>query len=327
MYKIMDETGNVYRQHRYVKEDAFEAMVVKNADAIFGTDGIYFDVKRRAGAPKKDAAMPDGYYLDLTFHDDPRLYLVEIELVGHDTCGHIGEQILRFGIASETDKYKIKNILLKGITEDIIQKAKVIEYLKRSSFENANALFDKVVFGNKPAAIIIIDEATEELKNVLRQLTMATEVIEAQTYVCGERKLYRFTPFKDDILEDLPIGEDADDLNTIVVPAQADGFKEEFLHHHQWFAVRLKSAMLHKIKYIAAYQVAPVSGITHVAQVERIEKFKDSGKYIVHFKPDSIEKINKIGLGKKKALAPQAPRYTTYRAIMEAKTLDEIWHN
>ena len=60
-------------------------------------------------------AIPDGYYLDLTFHTDPRLYLVEVELNSHDIYGHIGEQILRFGISSEMDKYKMKNLLLSAI--------------------------------------------------------------------------------------------------------------------------------------------------------------------------------------------------------------------
>ena len=35
--------------------------------------------------------------------------LVEVELNSHDVYGHIGEQILRFGISTETDKYKLKN--------------------------------------------------------------------------------------------------------------------------------------------------------------------------------------------------------------------------
>lgn len=50
--------------------------------------------------------------------------------------------------------------------------------------------------------------------------------------------------------------------------------------------------MLSKIQYIAAYQVAPVSAITHVAEVERIEKYKDTGKYILYFKVE-LSKLTK----------------------------------
>lgn len=325
MHRIVDEAGVVYTLYRYGSEAEFEAMIVEKADYIFGGDGIYFNIKKLIGTPKKGAAIPDGYYLDLTFHNDPRLYLVEIELQSHDVYGHIGEQILRFGISSETDKYRIKSCLLADIAKDGGKDAKIADFLKKSKYDNINELLDKVVFDNKPAAIIIIDQATEELYNVLNQLTMATEVIETQTYVSGDKKLYRFTPFKDDVLADLSANEDADELDTIVVPARDDGFKEEFLTNNCWYAIRISAAMLDKIKYIAAYQVAPVSGITCVAEVARIEKYKDTNKYIAYFKPDSVRKISKIGLGKKKGQAPQSPKYSSYKLISTAKTLDDLW--
>ncbi len=186
-------------------------------------------------------------------------------------------------------------------------------------------MLDKVIFENRPAAIIVIDEATEELYNVMAQLTMSTEVIEAQTYICGEKKLHRFSPFKDEVMTDLAPDVDADALDTIVVPAREDGFNEEFLGNNRWFAIRISSAMIDKIKYIAAYQVSPVSGITHIAEVDRIEKYKDTNKYIVFFKSGTVKEISKISLGKKKGMAPQAPRYSSYKTIFRAKTLDDLW--
>ena len=325
MYRIIDEFGNVYSQYSYSLEADFEKMVVANVDSIFGKDGIYFDIKKLIGKPKKGATIPDGYYLDLTFHADPHLYLVEVELNSHDVYGHIGEQLLRFGISSEMDKYKMKNLLLSAIQEDSKKQKKLNDFYKRSTFNNNSELLDKVIFDNKPAAIVIIDEATEELNNVMGQLTMATDILEAQTYICGTKKLHRFTPFKGEILTDVSKSEDADELDTIVVPAREDGFEEEFLKHNRWFAIRISGAMIDKIKYIAAYQVAPVSGITHIAEVDRIEKYNDTNKYIVYFKDGSIQEISKVGLGGKKGQAPQAPRYSSYKAIMEAKSIDDLW--
>lgn len=272
MYKIIDECGTTYEQYSYTKEDEFEKMIVANASFIFGATGIYFDIKKLIGTPKKGATIPDGYYLDLTFHNDPRLYLVEVELNSHDVYGHIGEQILRFGISSETDKYKIKNHLLSAVNKDNTKKKKLADYFAKSKYDNINELLDRVIFENKPAAIIVIDEATDELFNVMAQLTMATEVIEAQTYVCGDKKLHRFSPFKDEVMTDLPANTDADELDTIIVPAREDGFNEEFMKNDRWFAIRISGAMIDKIKHIAAYQVAPVSGITYIADVDRIEK-------------------------------------------------------
>ena len=83
--------------------------------------------------------------------------------------------------------------------------------------------------------------------------------------------------------------------------------------------------MLDRIKYIAGYQTAPVSAVTYYAEVERIEKYKDTDKYIVYFK-DKAMKINPIHLPKgKKGTAPQAPRYTTFKKLSQAKTLKELW--
>ena len=45
-------------------------MIVENADIIFGYEGIYFDLKKKIGKSKEGAAIPDGYYLELKFHDD-----------------------------------------------------------------------------------------------------------------------------------------------------------------------------------------------------------------------------------------------------------------
>ena len=53
--------------------------------------------------------------------------------------------------------------------------------------------------------------------------------------------------------------------------------------------------MLDKIKYIAAYQTAPVSAITHVAEVASIERWKDTNKYVLNFK-ESAKKLDPSSL-------------------------------
>ena len=45
MYKIIDEKGATYTLYAYENEAKFESMIVENAEAIFGKDGIYFDIK------------------------------------------------------------------------------------------------------------------------------------------------------------------------------------------------------------------------------------------------------------------------------------------
>jgi hypothetical protein len=54
-----------------------------------------------------------------------------------------------------------------------------------------------------------------------------------------------------------------DDIDTVVVPAREDGFQDVFLGEDRWYSVRINETVQPQIKYIAAYQVAPVSAITH----------------------------------------------------------------
>jgi hypothetical protein len=116
-----------------------------------------------------------------------------------------------------------------------------------------------------------------------------------------------------------------EELDTIVVAAQAEGFQAVYIENNCWYSIRISSSMLNRIKYIAAYQVAPVSAITHVAEVAKIEKYKDTNKYIVYFK-DPAKEISHVLLDtRKKGTAPQAPRYTTYEKLMKAKVLSDVF--
>lgn len=325
MYRIIDEKGVLYSEYEYENEAEYEKMISANSEVIFGTQGLYFDIKKKIGKSKEGAAIPDGYYLDLKFHDDPVLYFVEVELSDHDVYGHIGEQVLRFAISSEISKHKIKTIIIDDINKDPIKSKKINEFFKVSTkFNNVNALLDKLIFDKEVAVIIVINETSEQLIRVLSKIKISADIIEAQSFVSNGKILHRFTPFQDDIIEASLATIDLDDLDTVVVPAREEGFKEVFIGEKCWYQIRISAAMLSKIKYIAAYQVASVSAITHVAEVERIEKYKDTDKYILFFS-GAAKQIKPVLLGQTKGRAPQAPRYTSYAKLLEAKTLDDLW--
>ncbi|MBL1213156.1 MAG: GIY-YIG nuclease family protein [Ignavibacteriae bacterium] len=112
--------------------------------------------------------------------------------------------------------------------------------------------------------------------------------------------------------------------DTIIVPAQEDGFKNVFIGQNSWYAIRIGGGKLKEIKYIAAYQTAPISAVTHYAEVETIEPYGDGGKYklnfVKHAKP--IGPIKFKG-GKKGTM--QSPRYTTYEKLSSAKTFSNLF--
>jgi hypothetical protein len=115
----------------------------------------------------------------------------------------------------------------------------------------------------------------------------------------------------------------ANEPDTIIVPALKEGFQEVFLGKHCWFAIRIAGGMLTKIKWIAAYQSQPISAVTHVAPVKHIEPYGDSGKYKVVF-AEPARPITLIPYGDAPSGFMQGPRYTTYSRLMTAKSVQEL---
>lgn len=112
--------------------------------------------------------------------------------------------------------------------------------------------------------------------------------------------------------------------NTVIVPAQEDGFKDVFLGKNCWYAIRIGGGKLNEIKYIAAYQTAPISAITYYAEVDSIEAYGDGGKYKLNFKSPA-KKIPAIKFGEAKTGSLQGPRYTDLKTLLKAKTIKDIF--
>jgi hypothetical protein len=116
----------------------------------------------------------------------------------------------------------------------------------------------------------------------------------------------------------------SNEKDTIVVPAQKDGFEEVFLGENAWYAIRISGGMLDKIKYIAGYQTAPISAITYYAEVKSIETYGEEGKYKLNFKGAAIKLDTPIKL-QTGAMGLQSARYTNFNKLLSAKSLPEAF--
>jgi len=114
--------------------------------------------------------------------------------------------------------------------------------------------------------------------------------------------------------------------DTIVVPAQKGGFDRVFLGENSWYAIRISGGMLEKIKYIAAYQTAPVSAITHVAIVERIEPYGEEGKYKLIFSEPAKKLDDPIPFGDSPQGMMQGPKYTSFEKLQKAKRVGDLFN-
>jgi hypothetical protein len=117
----------------------------------------------------------------------------------------------------------------------------------------------------------------------------------------------------------------ADDRDTIIVPAQSEGFKQVFLGENAWYAIRIGGGMLSRIKYIAAYQSDPVRAITHYAPVKQIEPYGDEGKYRVVF-TEPAKPIGPIPFADATTGSMQGPRYTSYKKLISAKKVSDLFN-
>lgn len=321
--------NDIYYLKEYQLEKDFEQDVVANYRHIFGNDTIYIDIKKKIG--DNIVTIPDGYLLDFTFSNTPRLYIIENELSVHDAYKHIGTQLLKFAVSYKQSRLKIKQYILDYLSKSPTNMTFIESKASEMGYRNIDAMLESMIYRDTIDAIVIIDNSSAELENVLSHLSMKIDIIEFKAYENGAgNRLYKFIPFNNEVKEFVAARSGAknvspEDIDTIVVPAQEEGFQSAFIESNAWWQIRISVSMLDKIKYIAAYRTAPVSAITHVAEVDRIERYKDTNKYILYFK-ESAKAIPHIELDKdKKGVAPQASRYTNYTRLMSATKLSEVF--
>lgn len=317
---IQDHTGKQYRPCAYEREDAFEKDVVRLAGSIFGPDAIYIDVKRRISG-NSIVSIPDGYVINMTESDEPQLFVVENEIVGHDPFKHIGIQMLRFVTSFEEAQADIRNFLMEEIAKLPSALEKLESNCSKSSKRNIDNYLDAAVYGPF-RGLVIIDEARPELHKVISRINADISVLELRAFTADDGSLlHQFeTLYEDegelsrDATRVLTAGERKArrlrraKADTIIVPAREEGFRKVFLGENQWHAIRIGAAMKDRIKYIAGYQIRPVSAVTHIAEVKEIRPYQDTGKYVVLFAGPARE-IAHIPLGDP-SQSPQGPVYT-----------------
>lgn len=318
-------SNSLYHLATYQSEADLENAILLVQDQLFGANRIYLPIKKKIGAKGSVRNIPDGYLIDLT-GKQPRLYVIENELAAHDPLRHIAVQILQFSLSFESEGRGVKAILFSALQDQPEFRSKCEAYAATHQFRNLDHLLEYLVFESPFAALVVIDELPDSLENVLvKRFQFGVEVLELARYenASGER-LYRFEPFLADLGQDVaPI--DTGEVDTVVVPGQADGVAELFLGENRWYAIRIHATMRPQIKHIALYQVAPISAITHIAPVKSIDPWKESGKYVVNFASpaEEIGPIKLVKQGRVKGL--QNLRYTTRERLETAKTLDDIW--
>lgn len=313
-----------FQEYAFENESEFEKAVIENSKFLFGKDSVYIDVKRRLGKGYKKG-VPDGYVIDFTDSVSPQLYIIENELASHDIYGHISEQIARFGTIIATSKNSIRDMLIKEIKGDNVLNQEILNKLNKSSFDNLDQLMINLVEKTNIKIAIVIDDIEEELELVLENFKNKPDALLLQRYIKDNKTAYFCEPLIQEIQEDVrTVMEDADtrEFDTVVCAAFEEGFKNAYLEKNAWWAIRLSQRAREKLKYLAIYEKSPTGAVQNIAEIEKIEPYEDSGKFIVYLK--NKQKIGPIKYDKPGS-APQSPRFTTYEKLVNSKVLSELW--
>lgn len=322
---------------QYETEQEFERAIVAHVKDIFGERRIYLDCKRRIGAKDGKQSVPDAYLIDVSSPRDPQLYVVENEISGHDLFKHIGVQLLQFSVSFAQAGSTIKHILFDEICAEPHAKARCEKYAEEGGFRNLDHFLESLVLDKKCRALVIIDEETDDLHAVTKNLGFPVEIIESapmsttkgSTSIASIHFSLMLKPLTWKSADNEPTQQrrprDPSDLDTIVVPALADGFEKVFLGQNRWYAVRIHPSMIPQLEHVAVYRTAPVSAITHYAPIRSIEPWENTGKMVINF-AEPAKEIGPLKLtknGRVKHL--QGLRYTKFDRLKSATSLDEAF--
>lgn len=320
----------LYQKVPYSNEAELEEAIQKVKNELFGSNRIYLDVKKKIGKRGVQQNVPDGYLIDLS-SKEPRLFFVENELIDHDALRHIAVQIMGFSVAFEIEPKKVRDILFQELHHKKDMKNICDEYISINGYRSFDHFLDCLISHPFSVLIVMDDEHSMLEKSIIKKVSFNVDVIHLVKYQNSENNCYYlFTPFLQDVFNDSNGATkiknvNTSDVDTIVVPAKENGFRDVFLDQDRWYEVRMESAMREKIKHVAVYRTAPISAITHIATIKSIEPWQNEGRWVINF-DGSAKEIKTIPLNKNGKIKPlQSPRYAIKDKLLKADTLEDVW--
>ena len=315
----------------FKKEEELEKVVVENYEMVFGKNTIYFDLKKGIRHKKGDlVTIPDGYVLRIS--NSPTMSIIENELSVHDPIDHIGVHFLKYNSAlTESSKYPVKKFIMEYLKNNTSIRGNLEKLIEKTPYKNITDLLDAVIIDQNFDYTIVIDNKTEELERIVGPYN--PEIIVIKKFQNNDEVIYHIENSEEREVEQgktrksaIPMRRIAE-VDTLVCPANKDGFNEVFLNENRWFAVRINPDRVKKIKYLAMYETRPVSAIRYIGTVKDIRLYKNTGKYeiVLDGRPTKIGPIR--ATKDTSHLIPQAPRYTMKNLIEKASTLADIFTN
>jgi len=177
------------------EEKEFHPIIKENHKEIFDQDSVYFDLKPKLSSKAGIAAIPDAYVISLS--KPFKWYIVEIELASHPLYEHIVSQLTKFfnGIKNPQSRNEIRDALYSEIRSDKLLRA----YIDEKAGSDETYHFLTRLIQEDPEVVIIIDQATENVREACEALAHRPIVLEFETYRrenADTIKAYLFEPLR-----------------------------------------------------------------------------------------------------------------------------------
>jgi hypothetical protein len=151
--------GKRFTEKEFGTEEELEKVVKNNYKTLFGSKTIYLDFKNKVESKTFGSAIPDGLLFDFRDKDNPKFYLVEVELQKHDFKGHILPQITNFFTFFKNPESRLDLIdkvyqivesdpKLKAEFKEFLGEREIYKFIKETVEKSQNILL--IIDGNKP---------------------------------------------------------------------------------------------------------------------------------------------------------------------------------
>jgi predicted transport protein len=200
-----------YQRLRFKTEAELEALISSNSKLLFGDRSVYIDVKKRINSGELGKTIPDALLFDLSDVDNPKFFLVEVELAKHSFFNHIFPQITKFfAFIREGNSYQsdLISFLYKFIQNDPKLSLDFKSYL--GSQELFKFLKDTVE--NTTEILILIDELKPEFKEIKETYTDTwdkyVQILTVNKYYNEKNDIIQIEPDFEVIKDELPSVEE-----------------------------------------------------------------------------------------------------------------------
>jgi hypothetical protein len=268
---------------------------------------IWLKIKHRSDFSKSGVYVLVGYITD---DDQPTIYVGQGDIVRARLDSH----------AQGKDFWSKAAIFVSSSSGGGLNRAHAT-WLEHALIQRAHATNRSHIDNNtKPQEPALSEAEKADTQAFLREMLQILPLVGLNAFEMLKPVAAPMTPPLETSAKSVGGGQ----VDTIIVPAQKEGFEQVFLGENAWWAIRISGGMLDKIKYIAAYQSQPISAVTHVAPVAKIEPHGDSGKYKVSFS-EPAKAITPIPFADAPSGLMQGPRYTTYERLRDAKKVADLF--